>query len=198
MDAETAIARAERRAARAVVRALVDAVGVAGTARVVARVAFESSRGEPFARLGAPVDERERLSRRQAAPLVLLARAVERQRDRTTAVAVARTAAIAGGQRFLSLMIPPEPSIASAAAAVARFFNAEGDTAFEDDTTLAFTVTRCRFVELLAAIGESHLAPIFCEVDAHYFADRTQPIRLGRTTTLATGGPTCDFRFHID
>lgn len=195
MRVEHAVRAAELAAGRAVINALRRELGITDTLRVIARIIRDRLRGRPFGHLGPPVDERDRLSRAQAAELILLDRALRRVRNGDVALRIARAAVIAGGGRFLSLMIPRLPSGDAAGALADRFFNAEGETAAEADRAFTFTVHRCRFVELLAAAEASHLAPLFCEVDAVHFARADVPVRLTRTKTLATGGDCCDFRF---
>jgi len=198
MTPSSAISRAQWSATPAILRALVRELGVAKTARVLGHMVFARARGEPFGVLGPPVDERDRLSRAQARDLVLLDRAAARVADPDTALRVARKATLVGGTAFLDRMIPPLPEGRAAEAArqrADRFFNAEGEARSRGDDAFSFTVTRCRFVELLGAVGSPHLAPLFCEVDAHYFSRSDQPVQLRRTKTLATGGDACDFEF---
>jgi len=56
-----------------------------------------------------------------------------------------------------------------------------------------FRVTACRFPALCADAGVPELAPVFCEVDAHFFGGVEKSIRLERPETLATGGGGCPF-----
>lgn len=196
-----AIARGERAAARVVVGALRRELGVTRTFRVLARMGWEKVRGEPFASLGPPVDERDQLSRLQCGDLVLLDRAVRRVAGEGLALSLARRAVHAGAVPFLDAMLPDverEQLRGLAPMLVGSFFNAEGATRFsEDRAELAFTVRRCRFVELLGAVGAEHLMPLFCEADEAFFDGRRRPIALRRTRTLGTGADECDFRFRL-
>ncbi len=192
--------RAERAAVGPLWRALRQELGTLRAARVIGAVLRGKMRSEPFAALGPPQDECDELSRKQCGDAVLIYRTVARLADDETALRVVRAAIVAGGVRFLDEMIPPLPSSdlgAFAREIASRFFNAESETgAAEDDQSFEMTVTRCRFVELLAAVDASKLAPLFCEVDSVYFGGGERPIKLGRTKTLATGGDCCDFRFE--
>lgn len=176
-----------------------ETLGLWGTTRVFARMLWYKLRGYPFGRLPAPVDERERLSRLQCGDIVLLDRAVRGVAGAGAGLEVSRRAVLAGGAPFLDAMIPPLPDGglgAFAQTVAARFFNAEGEAAADESArTFSFTVTRCRFVELLHAVDAAHLAPLFCEVDDAYF--ETGKIALERTSTLAGGGACCDFRFRL-
>lgn len=72
MDVRAAMRRAERAAVVPLLRALRREVGLWGSVRVLSAVALGRARGEPFAVLGAAVDERDRLSRKQCGDVVLL------------------------------------------------------------------------------------------------------------------------------
>lgn len=200
MTVRKSMRNAELASIRPLFASLWRELGVLGTARVVGDVVRAKAQREPFAKFGPPVDERDELSRKQCGDVILIDRAVSRVAGGDVALRIAREAVTAGGIRFLDDMIPPLPTsgLGEFAKQVAsRFFNAEADTrADEDDQAFHMTVTRCRFVELLAAANASHLAPLFCEVDSVYFGRAGQPIKLGRTQTLATGGTCCDFRFE--
>lgn len=193
--------RAQLGAAIDVLRPMTRRLGVVATTRVLGHVIGARLRGEPFAHLAPPADDRERKTRAQATDVILLDRAVSAVTgDPHLALSISRDAVFAGGQRFLSAMIPalPRHGLGQFATELAgRFFNAEGETATDaDGESFSFTVRRCLFVELLAAANASHLAPLFCAVDEVYFARPDQPLKLTRTKTLATGGDCCDFRFE--
>ena len=193
-----AIRRGERAAGRAVVGLLRKRFGWLATARVLAAVAIGKLRGEPFATLAAPRDVRERLSRRQCGDVVLIARAVTALAGREAAVEVARTTMLAAALPFIEAMVPAGSAagLAEQAPKIAgNFFNAEGRGRRDGDAYL-FDVSRCHFVELLQAVGESDLAPLFCEVDEHFFDGRQRPVVLRRSGTLARGADHCDFRFE--
>lgn len=193
-----AIAVGERAAVRVVLASLHRHLGLIKTARVLGRVAVARVRGEPFKRLGPAEGERDQLSRRQCGDLVLLDRAVTEVADAQVAMAVAREAVLAGAVPFLDAMLPAMDETALRQLAprlVKSFFNAEGRGEPTSDGGYAFDVTRCRFVELLGAVGASHLGPLFCEADTLFFDGKRRPLVLHRSKTIAGGGDTCDFRF---
>jgi hypothetical protein len=198
-DVRAALLCGELAAAGAAVPELWHRLGVLRTARLLCRLCLWKALAEPFRGLGPPADERERLSRRQCADLVLLDRALREVIDPATALQVCSAVTRAGAMAFLERMIPPLAGgeMAALAAGIARlFFNVEGEAHPSGASSFVFEVRRCRFVELLAAVGAPHLAPLLCEVDEVFFASGRRPIRLTRTQTLARGGHYCDFHFQ--
>jgi hypothetical protein len=195
---DAAVAIAEKIATRSVGQSLRRHLGIAGTVRVLASVAWGRLQGEPWSTLGPPVDDRDRISRLQAGDVVLLHRAVAALAGEATALEVSREAVLAGAVPFLDALIPRLPGAGLAASAhelTRSFFNAEGNTFQSDQNTFHFEVSRCRFVELLNSVGAPQLAPLFCEADRAFFDSGARPIELHRTQTLANGGANCDFRF---
>ncbi len=211
--AESALKKGERAAIGVTFKALKANFGFFGMLGILGRVVGAKLRGEPFSALGPPVDERDRLSRRQVGDLVLLDRAMrsasgngkgankkgadENDGDEK-AMAVCRTLTLAGGVIFLDAIVPqvaPDKLGEMAGKLIDEFFNAEGHSTLVDANTFRFDVTRCRFVDLLSKVDASHLVPLFCEVDAGFFDGKRRPVLLHRTQTLATGGSHCDFVF---
>ena len=78
-----------------------------------------------------------------------------------------------------------------------RFFTATAHMDEVAEDRVAFTVTACALVRLSHAAGHPELAPAFCQGDAQFFASRTPPVHLERTTTLADGGSCCPFRLTL-
>src|SRR5262249_21793245 len=146
-----ALSRAEREASVIVGKSLRRRLGAARMLRVLGSVAWARMQGEPWQELGPAVDERDRLSRRQAGDLVLLDRAVRALAGAEVALEVAREAVLAGALPFLDALIPPLSADALGEAAktlTSHFFNAEGNTFQKNWNTFHFEVSRCRFVEL--------------------------------------------------
>jgi hypothetical protein len=193
-----AIARGERTAAWLVIRRLVQHLGLSGMVRVLLKLIASKSRGEPFAHLGPAQSEQESYSRRQCGDLVLLDRALRELDHTELATSLCREAVMAGAIPFLDTMIPAfsvEQLATVAESLVSQFFNAEGHAFWGSDQQFRFQVHRCWFVELLRSANADHLAPLFCEADSVFFGGNHRPVQLLRTTTLATGGSGCDFRF---
>ena len=53
------------------------------------------------------------------------------------------------------------------------------------------------FVRLCREAKVPELTPVFCAVDASYFGGVEPAVSLERPTTLAQGGPCCDFRLQF-
>jgi len=187
---------------------LVARLGLFGALRVGADIARRQRRREPFEHLPAPADAREDASRRQAAPAVLLYRALLDRMDRDAALEVTRAAVIAGAVRFLRSAIGPVRREVVGAmddgarrvwaeALGARFFNATMRWDEVSPTQLRFTVTRCLFPGLCAAAGAPELAPLLCAGDEHYFGHVLPEVVLERPCTLAAGAPECRFELRF-
>ncbi|MEU6149758.1 L-2-amino-thiazoline-4-carboxylic acid hydrolase [Actinosynnema sp. NPDC047251] len=68
-----------------------------------------------------------------------------------------------------------------------------------DEDSYLVDVTRCFYVEVLAACGVPELGPVFCEFDASWIGaiDRDRHgVDFTRPTTIARGGATCPFHFR--
>lgn len=58
---------------------------------------------------------------------------------------------------------------------------------------IAFTVSRCFYLDVLKAYGAPELTAHYCQLDDLAYAQLPPSIRWQRSTTLARGGPSCDF-----
>ncbi len=79
-----------------------------------------------------------------------------------------------------------------------RSFPAEGWTIEWIETSgrrIALDIHRCFYLDTLVAAGAPELAPLFCRNDDLAFERMSPLVRWERTSTLARGGRTCDFRF---
>jgi len=195
---------AERQTVPVVWRALRADLSPLGTIRVLAEVQLARARGEPFRNLPPPESVRDLLSRTQVGPIVLIVRAVRRQRGADAAMRVGREVALAGASAFLDRMVPRhEPGVLAsrpleiAEELLGRFFNAHGQVRVEG-STVAIDVHECHFVRLLHRIGEPDLAPLMCEADLSFFDGKRRAVRVERTQTLAQGASCCDFVFRLD
>jgi hypothetical protein len=69
----------------------------------------------------------------------------------------------------------------------------------QDDTHLAFDVTRCRYAEMYHALGIPELGAVLsCNRDAALVEGFNPDITLTRTQTIMQGAPCCDFRYTQD
>jgi hypothetical protein len=169
------------------------------------RVAWAGARGQPFGHLPRATDARERQSRAQIGPAILLHRAlIATGTEAREAFAITRDVVLAAGAAFLAQTLGPlrradlEGLDAAGRRAFAdsrgrRFFNATLTWDAIEPDHVGFTVTACRFPELCAAVGAADLAPLFCDVDEAYFGTVEPDVVLTRSTTIARGGATCPF-----
>ncbi len=65
----------------------------------------------------------------------------------------------------------------------------------QSKTSIAFTVHRCFYLDVLTAYGAPELTAVYCRLDDVAFAALSPSIRWERTKTLARGGDCCDFRW---
>ena len=71
----------------------------------------------------------------------------------------------------------------------------EGAASQEDDgVEFGIDYTECGFCKLCARTGDRDLLPVMCDMDEEIYAMRG--VALSRSTTLASGGARCDFRFR--
>lgn len=189
---------------RAALRVLVRNLGLLGALRVGIAVERARRRGEPFADLPAATDGKERGSRAQAGPAVLLYRALLERMSEAEALRVTGEAVVAGALVFLTRTLGPlrRSEVAALDEDGRRRFAEDRADRFPNATLtwdeisaerVRFTVHRCRLVELVAHAGHRELAPLFCLGDARWFGNVEPGVRLERPTTLADGAASCPF-----
>jgi len=186
---------------------LVKALGWRNTWRVLRTMRAQEKQGEPFGHLPAPEDERDRQSREQIGPALLLYKAIQ-SIDTKNALAVTKRIIVADGIRFLRktlgrisptqlAALPPEERKQFAQNRGARFFNATIHWDHIESDRVQFTVTECRFPPLCKAAGVPEIAPLFCLVDEHYFGTVEENVVLERPFTIAEGAETCPFTLRM-
>ena len=154
----------------------------------------------------APADDKDRGSRDQIRPAVRLYGVLRDEMGQEEALQVVAAVVLPATIVFLEHAIGGLDPAAYGAAdedgrrayadrIMAPFPNADAESAEAGDRHFVQHVTRCRFVELCAAAGVPELAPVFCAGDLAFFEQGE--IELTRPTTLAEGGPYCDFRFSL-
>lgn len=68
----------------------------------------------------------------------------------------------------------------------------------QDDSTLSFDVTRCRYAEMYKALGAGDLGHVFsCNRDFALIEGFNPKAVLTRETTLMQGDPVCEFRYDF-
>lgn len=63
----------------------------------------------------------------------------------------------------------------------------------DSDQRLAFTIRRCFYLDVLTAYGAPELTASYCRIDDIAYEALPPSIAWERSTTLARGGPSCDF-----
>lgn len=193
---------------RGPLRTLVGTLGATEALRVMTGVARRALTDRPFSHLPKSVDRRERLSRAQARPAILLYRTLLDRLAPERALAVATDVIAAGAVDHLRrtlrgfdastfATLDDGAQRAQVEAWVDAFFTAETEINAVSSQEVSFTVQRCALVRLSQAAGHPELAPSFCVGDAHFFAHQRPPVRLDRPQTLAEGGSCCPFTLHM-
>jgi hypothetical protein len=185
-------------------------LGLVGMSRALAGLGRRQLLEDPFAALPPAQDTAEWLTRRQLGPVLQLEDTLLDELGLEPDAATAVLADLIGtvGARLLGRRFPGLSPAAWAAAPAsaretlarrvfARLGNIERAEVHTTDAALALDVTACRFVALLRQVSRPHLGTLFCEADAVFFERLEAPVSLTRTTTLARGGPRCDFRFQL-
>lgn len=65
----------------------------------------------------------------------------------------------------------------------------------QSKTSIAFTVHRCFYLDVLTAYGAPELTAVYCRLDDLAYAALSPSIRWERTKTLGRGDDCCDFRW---
>lgn len=179
-------------------------LGWRGACAVGLRTWRRLARGEPFAGLPAAVDARERGSRDQAGPAIVLIEELGRIVHEAEALSITAEVVEEGAVVFLTRTLGPldraglerlsEPERRrEIEARGARFPNAVPVWEEISPDRLRFTVHRCRLVELVRDAGHPELAPLFCQGDARFFGTVEPDVVLERPHTLAHGDGRCTF-----
>ena len=196
--------RIELQTSALAVRILLRRLGVRTTLAVLGDLVVGQARGEPFVHLAKPIDDRERLCRKQAGPAILLHKSLRRRLGLDTALEVTREVVIAATLVFLRhtigpldrdrlMSLSPDERDAWVQTVAGRFFNATLVWDEISDAQVAFTVTHCRFPGLCQAGGAPEVAPLLCAGDAVYFGQTVGSVELLRPQTIAEGRESCPF-----
>lgn len=193
---------------RTAFRVLWSRLGLWRALQVGLAVQRRVGRGEPFAHLPPPEDWKERGSREQAGPAVVLFEELCRVVHEAEALSVTAEVVEEGAVVFLTQTIgslrradleplDPEARRAFAEDRGSRFPNATLTWDEVAASRVRFTVHACRLVELVNAVGHPELAPLFCQGDARFFGTVEPDVELIRPHTLATGGHDCPFTIQF-
>ena len=193
---------------RQVIVTLFDRLGLLGTLSVIAGILFEKLSYRPFRSLPSMEGGSEVLARKHVRDALILYRVLER-RLADEAITLYRLAMAEGAQAFLTAQIGTinrehYQSMDSRAREgwlkrlVSRFPNATATIDEASENRVAFTVTRCRHVELTCAAGYAELASVFCAGDAAFFSGQPIGISFERTMSIAQGDAACPFVLTLD
>ena len=192
---------------RAALKAMSADFGLWETLKVGVMIAYRETLGHPFRTLSPTKDRRQRESRKQLGPAVLLYQHLSKSRSRPLALEITARVIEASGHAFLSsVMGTLDPRALLEMEEIERsdylrpklerIPNAIFSLSFTDKE-VRFTVTDCAFVSLCHQLKVPELAPLFCAVDDHFFGGVVSDIKLSRATTIASGGETCPFIFSF-
>ncbi len=163
--------------------------------------------GDPFQHLPPAEDDKERGSRAQLGPALVLYDVLRGRVSEEEARVITAEVVEVGAHIFLRQSIgaldrtalaamDADARVAYVEARMSRFPNADARIDFVEPERVGFTVTSCRFVRLCREVGLPELAPIFCAGDASYFGGIEPNVQLIRPETLASGGTRCPFELR--
>jgi hypothetical protein len=191
-------------------RVLKRELGILGTLRAATGLAWRRVRENPFSSLSPdqPIDRRERLSRKQVLPAILLYRTLKDQVGQARALDVTGKVIHAGAMNHLRGRLGQVDAHDYATQDEAtrkhrvvgwldEFFTATATVDEASETRVVFTVTACALNRLVHACGHPELAPKFCSADKAFFEAQRPSIQLHRPTTLATDDEPCVFQLHM-
>lgn len=187
---------------------LLREIGVLDALRVGRRIRRRERAGEPFAALPGPADERERLSREQIGPAVLLYQELARVAGSERALAITEEVVVEAAVIFLTRTIGPlrrsdiegmseDEKEVFAKERGERFFNATVDWKRIATDRVEFDVVACQFPRLCRELGVPELAPVFCRGDERFFGGIEPDVRLERSQTIAGGASHCPFTIRF-
>ncbi len=188
-------------------RILVREIGWKNTWRVVRHMSEQKRSGEPYRTLPEADCEKERLSRKQIEPAILLYKAL-RVHCPQKALSVTEQVVVADGIRFLRrslgvisptklATLSPDARKTFAESKAKKFFNASIRWDRIETDHIHFTVTACRFPPLCQATGVPEISPFFCAVDSQYFGSVEENVLLERSQTIASGASNCPFTLRV-
>ena len=183
-------------------------LGATGAFAVVIDLLYRQGRGEPWNGQGRPEDTKEKLSRKQCGPAVVLYRTLASRLGNERALELTGRIVLDASILFLKSIVPiMEPEALRAMSEDARrqyimkiadrFFNADTDKIELTDDAFRYKICRCRFPELMDAVGHPELAPLFCRGDQVFFDEHQPHVEFFRPVTLAQDRQPCDFNFRL-
>lgn len=188
-------------------RLLTERFGKGRALRIMGAYAVAQVSKNPFASLPKAATKRERQSRGQVAPVLLLDDVLKEQLETSERMELLGTLVAETGSAFLDKLIGNEEiaawdhdssdqKIVKIESLFKKFPNSEGKAVIEKDR-FGFDVSHCEFVKLCVDLEREYLATLFCKADDAYF-EKLPSVSLEREDTLANKGPACTFRFRVD
>jgi hypothetical protein len=192
---------------RAVIRSLNSHLGIVKTMRVLLGVVWGQISYRPFSTLEKPTDAGERLARAHVRDALILYRALlgaKLPHGPSVFEAVMTT----GAQAFLKGAIgvidrekyqrsTQSERLNWIQSLIQLFPNATATVVDASETRVAFSVTRCRYVELAVEAGHPEIATTFCAGDAAFFQGQPAGIAFNRAESIAQGDPHCPFELTL-
>jgi hypothetical protein len=181
-------------------------VGLEAMLLSLVKSAYHLFRGEPWRHLAKPSNRKEKKSRQQAGPAIVLYKTLCENVSSEQAYLTTRHIVERGAKYFLKSQIPkikkrryqgayPKDQQSFLQSIVDKFPNATVGQLHATDESFRFEVKQCAFVSLTKAAGQPQLARIFCAADGAYFDEEHPDIIFDRPTTLAEHGMPCEFKF---
>lgn len=192
---------------RAVVRSLISQLGAVKAGLVLLRVVWGQLSYRPFHQLEKSTDAGEKLARAHVRDALILYRALA-NRETPSDTSVFNRVMTIGAQAFLHgaigiiereryQQLNQPQRLGWIGGLIDLFPNATATIVETSDTKVAFTVTRCRYVELALVAGHPEIAKTFCAGDAAFFESQPAGIAFNRSTSIASGGDHCPFELTL-
>ena len=188
---------------RAVSQRLWRQLGFFRSLRIALALVWQKVTFRPFHLLPMTDDPAEKLARKHVLDALTLFRAMESQLGPSGKRLFQEVMSL-GAQAFLSsniglidvgdyLQMTSVERRGWLARLIDLFPNATAEIKEASELRVAFTVTRCRYVELTRIAGYPELANTFCAGDAAFFRAQPDGIEFERTDSIAEGGRNCPF-----
>ena len=188
---------------------LIKYFGLWKALKIGLEIEWRTWRGDPFKNINsASLTQKEKESRIQAGPAILLFQILNRNLNESKALEYTGYIIEVSAHLFLSsVMGTLDLNLLSKMSKQERyqelqtkldaFPNAHFNIDYAESDEVKFSVSSCHFVSLCHQVHLPQVAPLFCAVDHSYFSQKENRIKLERPTTLATGGQSCPFTLSI-
>ena len=175
----------------------------------IIKLSWSKLKGEPFQDLPLAQNRKERLSREQLGPVIIIYRILLMYLNPQEALKITTKVVETSGRAFLKVVLKDldlneltQLSEKEQKNYLTNLLDAVPNSIFTihivDQSTVHFTVTDCLFVQLCHQLELPQLAPLFCAVDKAFFQKDVTNISFERETTIAEGGHTCPFVFKVE